>query len=204
MSSRASARLRKTFQYPDDEDDITRDDLDEEEQEKLIDTIQKEDASQNAQIILVFSILPLTVVLPFFLFVLSANANRSHRLLCVLSISSLLASGYTMRFVPLPKDNVKRSRKTNQRLGVRVPESDGPIEEYLPVLNGVLSGLLAVAGVMLRGRHDHVEGLASIFWVFLFVPAVMWVMVMVGRNSMGEVGEGVRELSGMKYDYKGA
>lgn len=79
-------------------------------------------------------------------------------------------------------------------------EIDGPVEKYLPYLNGGISGLLLLASWSLKRRPDSQEGL----WVFLVLPAAMFGMIMVARKSMADVEVGITQLNGMKYDYKGA
>jgi hypothetical protein len=71
---------------------------------------------------------------------------------------------------------------------------------YLPYLNGSISGLLLLASWSLKRRPDSQEGL----WVFLLLPAIMFVMVMIVRKSMADVEAGITQLDGMKYNYKGA
>lgn len=71
---------------------------------------------------------------------------------------------------------------------------------YLPYLNGAISGLLLLASWSLKRRPDSQEGL----WVFLLLPAIMFVMVMIVRKSMADVEAGITQLDGMKYNYKGA
>jgi hypothetical protein len=79
-------------------------------------------------------------------------------------------------------------------------EIDGPVEMYLPYLNGAISGLLLLASWSLKRRSDSQEGL----WVFLLLPAIMFAMVMIARKSMADVEAGITQLDGMKYNYKGA
>jgi hypothetical protein len=79
-------------------------------------------------------------------------------------------------------------------------EIDGPVEVYLPYLNGGISGLLLLASLSLKRRTDSQEGL----WVFLLLPGIMFAMIMVARKSMADVEAGISQLDSMKYLYKGA
>jgi glucan phosphoethanolaminetransferase (alkaline phosphatase superfamily) len=205
-----AARLRKTFKYPEETSDSERDELDEQgrihrpihdmiktdihwaEQEKLISTLRTKEAEQNALYNLIFSILPLTVVVPFLVYLFAGRPKVS--LLCLLAITSLLSTAYTMRFVPV------NGESTTKRFSPRITELDGPIEKYFAYLNGAIAGLLLLAAWSLRRQSDSPEGL----WVFLLLPAVMLVMIMVARKSMSDVEASIVELDGMKYEYKGA
>ena len=79
-------------------------------------------------------------------------------------------------------------------------EIDGPVEMYLPYLNGGIAALLLLASWSLNRRSDGPEGL----WVFLLLPTVLFAMVMVARKSMADVEAGITQLDDMKYNYKGA
>lgn len=79
-------------------------------------------------------------------------------------------------------------------------EIDGPVELYLPYLNGGIAGLLLAASWSLKRKSDSQEGL----WVCLLLPAVLFTMIMIARKSMADVEAGITQLHGMKYNYKGA
>ena len=99
-----------------------------------------------------------------------------------------------MRYFPLDSPHARgRTRQINI-------EIDGPVEMYLPYLNGGISVLLLLASWSLKRRADSQEGL----WVFLLFPAVIFAMVMIARKSMADVEAGITQLDGMKYNYKGA
>ena len=78
-------------------------------------------------------------------------------------------------------------------------EYDGdlnPTQRFLPYLNPVLVGVLTVkAWTTSRSRFDHDRD----YW---FLPLVVWVLVVVGRWTMGRVDVG--ELERLRYKYKGA
>ena len=62
--------------------------------------------------------------------------------------------------------------------------------------------LLFFAAWSLRGR-DVGPGSEG-FWVLCGMPGVIFWVVMVARRVMGSVGEGIKELEGKKYAFKGA
>jgi hypothetical protein len=90
-----------------------------------------------------------------------------------------------------------RARVRTRQIDIEI---GGPVEVYLPYLNGAISGLLLLASWSLKRRTDSQEGL----WVFLLLPAIMFAMVMIARKSMADVDAGITQLDGMKYNYKGA
>lgn len=118
----ASARLRKTFKYPSDDEDsggASRDEMDEEgkhchlppphnlnthqflpEQENIISSLQTKSTTSNQAYIVVFSLMPLslTPLFAYYLFFSTALPARL-RLLSLLALTSLLASSFTMFFL---------------------------------------------------------------------------------------------------------
>ncbi len=190
-----ATRLRKTFKYPSDSEDsdTSRDELDEEEKESLISELRSKEDEQNAQYNLIFSVLPLTVILPFVVYLPSCTPRTS--LFCLLAITSLLSTSFIMRYLPVAPSHLKLKQPRPYYI-----EVDGPVELYLPYLNGGVSVLLLLASWSLRRRPNSQEGL----WVFLLLPAIMFAMIMIARKSMADVEAGITQLSGMKYDYKGA
>lgn len=150
------------------------------------------------------------------------------RLLCLLAITSLLATGFEMWFVA-PYEEINSlndgggkdgsggfnnddyddggvrlhmvGRKTRKLpfSDVEIDE-DGPLGRTLPFLNMGICFLLCVAGFGLRNRKDVPGG----FWAFLFLPAVVLGVVGVVRRSMRDVQEGIGELEKRRYGYKGA
>lgn len=213
----ATTRLRKTFKYPSDSEDsdVSRDEMDEQgepppgfggrssdnrlgranisipEQESLIAKLRESEAKQNAQYNLIFAILPLTII-PLFLIYLPSS-SPSAALLCLLAITSLISTSYTMRYLQMASNSPARSNP----LGLEV---DGPIERYLPYMNGGIVCLLLFASWSLKGRQESQEG----FWIFLLLPAIMLAMVLVARKSMADVEAELTGLDKMKYNYKGA
>ena len=187
----ATLRLRQTFKYPTEDNDSDRDELDEEEQDALVDNLRAKDAKENERYSLIFSIVPLTVILPF-LFYLPSSSPRT-ALFCILAITSLLSTSFIMRYMPLGALSRSRARPLDLEPG-------GPVERYLPYLNGGIAGLLMLASLAVKGRPEEQDGL----WLFMLMPTIVFVMVIVARKSMEDVETGITELNNMKYDYKGA
>ncbi|KAI8949523.1 hypothetical protein F4801DRAFT_399952 [Xylaria longipes] len=77
-----------------------------------------------------------------------------------------------------------------------------PLEQYLPFLNVALCGLLILAGFLSSSQrsaaHQHWGhvGLANL-------PALIYVVVLVAKMLMGSI-DPERELSALRYEYKGA
>ncbi|KAL2430352.1 hypothetical protein ABEF95_003309 [Exophiala dermatitidis] len=262
VSSRAAARLRRTFKYPAEDDgeaDLSPDEMDEEEQEHLLSKLQASESASNRQYTLILTGLPLIVVL-LFLRYLFASTTASMAMLCLLSITSLLASSYIMYFIPIitstdaetntntaPSSSVQPQRRTSssvfatanndngigkgsafslssigrnlrQRQLPAVPlltfangDMGGPIKRYLPTLNAAISLLLFFSAMAYRSKGRNRDGAPSAttsvpegLWMFLLLPGLVFVMVYVAKRSMGDIQSGLRELQGLRYEYKGA
>jgi hypothetical protein len=80
--------------------------------------------------------------------------------LSLLAITSLALTAYTAYFLPL-----------KQRLLPTDPD-DGPLR-YIPVLNGVLGGVVLLHGFI---RHHSTEDL----WIAA-VPSIMWIALWIAR-----------------------
>ncbi|OAP60819.1 hypothetical protein AYL99_05821 [Fonsecaea erecta] len=211
----SSARLRKTFKYPsEDDEDMSHEEMDEEEQEHLLQNLQASETSTNAIYTILFTGLPLLVTLPF-MWYLSMSTSRAMAFLCLLSITSLASSAYIMYMIPTSTplgslsaltrtSTVTRQRQAHgtgvSRTGFLPTSSDSPINQYLPYLNAFIDALLLVASLGYRSRNDVPEGL----WLFLLLPGLIFAMVFITRRSMFEVHAGLAELEGMRYDYRGA
>ncbi|MCJ1308424.1 hypothetical protein MMC25_002077 [Agyrium rufum] len=163
----AAPRLRKTFHYPADEsdDDDLPHELDEEEQENLIEKLRKEEADKNTLYLRIFLAIPLVAALAFLPSFFLAGSN-SGRLLSILSITSLLASAYTLLMIP----NVQPSRPEQRQRSIPFFEPlQSPINLYLSYLNGALSFLIALNSLA-QGRSSA----GDIFWMLWLLPAGRW------------------------------
>lgn len=178
---------------------------------------------------MIFTALPLIVTLPF-LWYLSLATTRTMALLCLLSITSLGSSAYIMYFIPIDGSasaSISTSTATSasspsvaSRLGLglgsgsrsgsrrsggrglplTIAVDESPVHQYLPYLNAAIGVLLMLASWAYHMRADVPEGL----WLFLLLPGVMFAMGFMARRSMLEVQSGLKELQGMRYEYKGA
>lgn len=96
----AAQRLRKAFKYPSesDDDDAVEAGMDEQDQANLISTLSSHDASVTHTYTLLLLVLPLAPILLY----IPRLFRLSTLLPSVLAITSLLASAYTLYFLPLP------------------------------------------------------------------------------------------------------
>ncbi|KAJ5179662.1 hypothetical protein N7492_002872 [Penicillium capsulatum] len=97
-----AVRLRNAFRYPDDSAE-EREELDEEDQERVILQLQHQNEARNAQYSMGFTLIPLISTLAFVPSLFSAS-GIPERLWSVLALLSLLATAYTMRQTPLHAD----------------------------------------------------------------------------------------------------
>ncbi|KAJ9607007.1 hypothetical protein H2200_009018 [Cladophialophora chaetospira] len=208
-----STRLRKAFKYPTDDDGTgSHEDMDEEEQEQVLESMQASETSSNAIYTLLFTGLPLVVILPFIRY-LFLSTSSSMALLCLLSITSLVSSAYMMYMIPLgtplgslskvlrPTPSAQQQRDhAFSRTSFLLTSDESPINQYLPYLNAFISVLLFLASWAYRSRTGAPAG----FWVVLLFPGINFIMVFMTKRSMAEVQTGLSELRGMRYEYKGA
>ncbi|CAK4033337.1 Hypothetical predicted protein [Lecanosticta acicola] len=183
--STTSSRLRKTFRYPDSDDDD--EDLDEEHQERLIEELRAEDRRRNEFYRKAFTAIPFLATL-FLLWYLVTGRTARERTLAVVGMSSLWATGWVIWRTPVVDE--KRERRNS----VVVVES--PLEKYLPVMNGVLSGVLGLAGVVSWRQGRVEEAMMGI------LPAAILGLGVFVRWQLRSVDLG--DLEGRKYGLKGA
>ncbi|KAL1872168.1 hypothetical protein Plec18167_006771 [Paecilomyces lecythidis] len=190
----AALRIRKTFRYPEDSDDDNRQELDEEEQERLINDLRLRDDARNAEYKLIFSIVPLVSVIAFVPGLFSSAATASGRFISLLSTVSLLASAYIMRYIPHPKPDPKGKRPVRNLGHVDL------VKEHLVAINaGVCALVTLLAYVTDYGSR---AGYAGVPWALGLVPGVVFGIVCIARKLMLSVDVG--QLENLKYDYKGA
>jgi hypothetical protein len=67
-------------------------------------------------------------------------------------------------------------------------------------VNAMVGAVLVVFAVLLMDTDAGGQG----FWLLLLLPGVIVAVVAVVRSAMGETERGLRELGGLRYDYKGA
>ena len=174
--------------------------------------MQASETSSNATYTLLFTGLPLLVILPFIRY-LFLSTTRSMALLCLLSITSLVSSAYIMYMIPLgtPLGSLSKVPRTTPspqqrrdhaftRTSFLLTSDESPINQFLPYLNAFISVLLFLASWAYRSRTGAPDG----FWVVLLFPGVIFVMVFMARRSMADIQTGLSDLRGMRYEYKGA
>ncbi|KXG52327.1 uncharacterized protein PGRI_086110 [Penicillium griseofulvum] len=107
----AAVRLRKAFRYP-EESEGEREELDEEEQERVIEELQRQNDARNAQYSMIFTTLPLLAATIFVPSVLSAS-SQAERLFSLLGLVSLLTTAYIMKCSPLQPDHKGKKPMTS-------------------------------------------------------------------------------------------
>ncbi|RFU34170.1 hypothetical protein B7463_g2109, partial [Scytalidium lignicola] len=200
-----TARLRKTFRYPsdDDSDDSLPEVMDEEEQESLIRNLQEENNARNRQYANLLVAFPLTSVLIY----LPTLFSRYYTLVSLLSISSLLSTAYLLFIFPpeytgLPLlDTFNYPKKPSRSIPLKATplhtHGNGPIAMYLPYLNLGLCVLLALSSLVGNGPSEALVA-------FGFLPAGVYLTVLVAKFMMNNSVNPERELEGLKYEFKGA
>ncbi|OBT75891.1 hypothetical protein VF21_04443 [Pseudogymnoascus sp. 05NY08] len=209
MASRTQARLRKTFQYPDSDDDDTPEALDEEEQAHLITTLRARNTATNILYTRLFTTFPLLLTLAYL-----PPLSSAHGALPLLALTSLIASAWVMYAFPVGRTGWGvvdewagsgsgagvtkggKDRKGKGRAGDISPgEQEGPLRKWLVPLNAGLAGVILVAGLLGTGGGG----------VKLSVlPALALGVVVVVKVQMRGVERDVEELEGLRYGYKGA
>ncbi|PGH32321.1 hypothetical protein GX50_04916 [[Emmonsia] crescens] len=192
----ASVNLRRTFRYPDsDSENEAREELDEEEQEAMIQKLLREDEERNTQYTLMFTALPLASIFLYLPFILSSTSTGSRRLLCLLSIISLLSTAYIMKYFRLERPDSKGKRPIRD-----VEAEQGPmiVRQHLSTANTAICALLSVTAYF-AGDQTY-QG--DIVWALYLVPGVVFLLVWVSRQIMISVD--IKELEGLRYEYKGA
>jgi hypothetical protein len=81
------------------------------------------------------------------------------------------------------------------------PNAEGPLAVYVPYLNILIAGFLALISISTFIRVGSREWVAA---MLLLLPAVNLAVVSVVKSSMTEIEQGLGELRGLRYEYKGA
>lgn len=141
----STSRLRKTFRYPADSDSDSDPELDEQDQEHLISTLQSHDSSSTAFYRRAFLPLPLLAALVYLPLIFNRNSPRRHILLSFLSLTALAGTAYVLYCVPLAHE---RDRKNGKRPMYAAADARGPVDRYLAALVAALSAVVALAAVV--------------------------------------------------------
>ncbi|ATY62866.1 hypothetical protein A9K55_009182 [Cordyceps militaris] len=215
MATRSTAaRLRRTFHYPSDDgaadsdSDSSPSAMDEQEQESYIQRLTDRNRAQNTLMARILLLLPLLAAIPYLPALPSLPA--------CLALSSLAATAYLLRRLPpavtglYPLD---AWTGTGGAAGAR-----GPLDQTLPYLNALLAVLLAFWGAAVAykaSRFDDAAGRSSttrpgkdvsgaLAWpVMCNLPAGVYAVVLLAKMVMADV-DPEKELSALRYDYKGA
>ncbi|KAJ5176429.1 uncharacterized protein N7482_002306 [Penicillium canariense] len=185
----AAVRLRKVIRYPEDSDD-GHEELDEQEQEQVIQQLQRQNDARNAQYNLVFTGIPLISATAFFPGILSA-LSWTEQLLSLLGILSLLGTAYTMRHSPLKPD--RKGKKPVTAEDERLARLRGAL---LPA-NGAVC-LLLTAAYLLSGSNSTYTTRPVLY----LIPGAMFAAILLARDTMLSVD--LSALKDLQYEYKGA
>ncbi|MCJ1461706.1 hypothetical protein MMC07_000304 [Pseudocyphellaria aurata] len=189
-----AARLRKIYRFPSvSHDDDDPEMLDEEEQEKLIAKLRQENEDRNDEFKRMFLAVPTISTMTFLPALLTSSLFQA-KILCLLSMSSLLCTAYVLIFVPKDKPDASNREPAQQ---IQQPRS-GPVRRYINYLNGGLSMLILLNALTLKERRGVHEG----FWLLCILPAVAFSVIMMARRTMLDVD--ISKLEDLRYEYKGA
>lgn len=172
------------------------------EQESYIKSLADANKAQNAQTVSLLLVVPLLATIPYLIALPSLPA--------CLAISSLLSTAYLLRRLPPTVTGIyplDAWAGTGGAAGAR-----SPLDDNLPYLNALLAVLLAFWGgaVAYKARNfdDGVVegggGSGALAWpVMCTLPAGVYGVVLLAKVVMAGV-DPEKELSGLRYDYKGA
>ncbi|KAK7423916.1 hypothetical protein QQX98_000788 [Neonectria punicea] len=223
-----TARLRRTFQYPDeDSTDSQPEALDEQEQEDLIEALAAENAARDANFRRLLVAIPIVATIPY----IPSLLRPSTTLLALLSLTSLLSTAYLLHDQPpttsgiafldawaRPKtprptrppsvvddDNdddsvsyVPRVRQRARRSSFSYVDRGSPLQIYLPYLNLGL-GVMLVLMSWVVGR----AGNKAVWTGMGYLPLGVYSVVLIAKVVMSSV-DPEKELTALKYEYKGA
>ncbi|EHK46470.1 uncharacterized protein TrAtP1_005586 [Trichoderma atroviride] len=221
----SSARLRRTFQYPNDSDSDSPEAMDEQEQDSLIQTLASQNASQNETLARTLLALPLLSLIAYIRPLLNP-ATTSFAIFCT---TSLLATAFLLYRLPPAQTGIliidawasgngsargrgRSSAASSLSSGLRssrnslggllgrgVMETRSPLEKTLPYLNLGLVTLLILMGLV---RGDERGG--GFGWVSMGnIPGLVYSVVLTAKIVMAGV-DPERDLGSLRYGYKGA
>lgn len=207
------------------------DTLDEQEQEALIASLSHQNESRNAQFRLLLLVLPIASTVPYLIALVTRSRSQTSASTALLSLTSLACTAWTLWAQAPGRTGIrvldswagsetsangkgvgsyrrkKRDDDDDDSRGdiASVPfwaeeHRDSPLARYLPYLNLGLCGVLVLTGLLTKsgasqGHWGHV-GLNNL-------PAIVYGVVLVAKMVMGSV-DPERELSALRYEYKGA
>ncbi|PCD44927.1 hypothetical protein AU210_000376 [Fusarium oxysporum f. sp. radicis-cucumerinum] len=196
-----TARLRRTFHYPEeDSTDSQPEALDEQEQQDYINQLAAENAARDVQFRRFLLAIPLLATIPY----LPALINPPTALLALLSLTSLFSTAYLLHHQPPASsgipflDSWAKPKTPRPTRPPSLSTRESPLETYLPYLNlGLGLVLILMAWAIGRTKSEAV-------WPGMgYLPLVVYGIILVSKMVMGSV-DPEKELSSLKYDYKGA
>lgn len=142
--------------------------------------------------------------------VLFVSQPLQAKLICLLSISSLICTAYILIFIPN-----SRAEPANHKQPMTISQSTtGPIHRYISYLNGGLSILILLNALKFKNQ----QGVHESFWVLCIVPSgepklrmrqhsssygiVVLLIIVTVKRLMRAVD--LSELEALRYEYKGA
>lgn len=178
------------------------------EQESYIKRLADTNRAQNAQTALLLLVAPLLASIPYLPSLFSPSPLPS-----ILALSSLLSTAYLLRRLP-PSVTGIYPLDVWAGTGGLAPAfaSPSPLDANLPYLNALLCLLLAFWGGAVAYKASHFDEApppmrslhGPLAWpVMCNLPAFVYALVLVAKVLMAGV-DPERELSGLRYDYRGA
>ncbi|KAF7587504.1 hypothetical protein BBP40_007149 [Aspergillus hancockii] len=189
----AAARLRKTFRYPEDsgDDEYEREEPDEEEQESMIERLRAQNDKRNAEYSIIFAAIPLLSAIVFIPSLFSSGSGLLGWLLSFLSVLSLVATAYTMKYIPLQLPDPKGKRP------MRSPDCPAHLRKLLLPVNITICSLLLFVYL----SSSSVESSHNKQPTAYIVPIAMLAIIMFARQVMASVD--LKHLEDLQYEYKG-
>ncbi|KAF2018216.1 hypothetical protein BU24DRAFT_421229 [Aaosphaeria arxii CBS 175.79] len=221
----ASTRLRRTFHYPSDseDNDAVEAGMDLQDQETLITTLSARDTSSTklyTQILLLLPLAPIALYIPRLFGVATIIPS-------LLAIASLLASAYTLYFLPLPPATSSNTSPTataankpkiygsharkdatipvfltapqSKEVPYVSPDTAEYLRRYAIPVNAALCAAWAVAEALLGGGRSWREGMMIGGG---YVPGFVLAVVLWARRELRVVDMG--ELERVRYAGKGS
>ncbi|OLN95360.1 hypothetical protein CCHL11_04749 [Colletotrichum chlorophyti] len=208
--------------------------MDEEEQEILIQRLADENAARNAQFATLLLSLPLLTTIPYLISLLRLDSLLTSLLSITSLLSTAyllhtqppgttgipLLDAWARPKTPSPSpvsslsssvssaSGGSSSSSSSQHYRPRRPRrssfsfeqsTKSPLEQYLPYLNLGLCAVLVLTGALTRSGERHTFGHLGLG----NLPAFVYVVILIAKVVMGSV-DPEKELTALKYDYKGA
>ncbi|KAF3011495.1 hypothetical protein E8E14_007382 [Neopestalotiopsis sp. 37M] len=207
--------------------------LDETEQEDVIASLATQNHATNSQFRLFLLALPAVSAVPYLLALADPGAQHTSRATASLALTSLASTAWLLwsqlpgvtGIDPLDRwatgrpgaldtlhgdhghhvSTRRRDRRQSFSVTAAVPmaETRSPLAVWLPYLNLALCGLLVLAGLVGTSSSRSGSGGSWGHVSLANMPGVVYLVVLLAKVVMGGV-DPEKELSGLKYDFKGA